>query len=51
MMSLRDSPHVVDIRTVGLLCGIDLEPIADRPGCAAMRPWSAAITSSTSTSA
>jgi beta-alanine--pyruvate transaminase len=32
MMSLRDSPHVVDIRTVGLLCGIDLEPIADRPG-------------------
>ena len=22
----------VDIRTVGLLCGIDLEPIADRPG-------------------
>jgi beta-alanine--pyruvate transaminase len=32
MMSLRDSPHVVDIRPVGLLCGIDLEPIADRPG-------------------
>lgn len=26
MMSLRDAPHVADIRPVGLICGIDLEP-------------------------
>ena len=32
MMSLRSKPNVVDIRTVGLLCGIDLEPIAGKPG-------------------
>jgi beta-alanine--pyruvate transaminase len=32
MMSLRGHPNVADIRTVGLLCGIDLEPIAGKPG-------------------
>jgi beta-alanine--pyruvate transaminase len=32
MMSLKGLPNVVDIRTVGLLCGIDLEPIAGKPG-------------------
>jgi beta-alanine--pyruvate transaminase len=32
MMSLKGLPNVVDIRTVGLLAGIDLEPIAGKPG-------------------
>jgi beta-alanine--pyruvate transaminase len=32
MMSLKGAPHVVDIRPVGILCGIDLEPIAGKPG-------------------
>ena len=32
MMSLRDCPHVVDIRPVGLMCGIDLAPRAGAPG-------------------
>jgi len=32
MMSLRGLPNVADIRTVGLLCGIDLEPVAGKPG-------------------
>ncbi|HEX6609975.1 MAG TPA: aspartate aminotransferase family protein, partial [Hyphomicrobiaceae bacterium] len=32
MMSLRSKPNVVDIRPIGLLCGIDLEPIAGKPG-------------------
>lgn len=29
--SLRGSPHVIDIRTIGLICGIELEPIAGKP--------------------
>ena len=32
MHSLKGEPNVVDIRTVGLLCGIDLESIAGKPG-------------------
>jgi beta-alanine--pyruvate transaminase len=32
MMSLRSEPNVVDIRTVGLMAGIDLEAIAGTPG-------------------
>jgi beta-alanine--pyruvate transaminase len=32
MMSLKGLPNVADIRTVGLLAGIDLEPIAGKPG-------------------
>jgi beta-alanine--pyruvate transaminase len=32
MHSLKGEPNVIDIRTVGLLCGIDLEPIAGKPG-------------------
>jgi beta-alanine--pyruvate transaminase len=32
MMSLKGLPNVADIRTVGLLCGIDLDPIAGKPG-------------------
>ena len=33
--SLRESPHVVDIRTVGLMAGIELEPRAGAPGARA----------------
>ena len=29
---LRDCPHVIDIRTIGLVAGIELAPIADAPG-------------------
>ena len=32
MLSLKDAPNVVDIRPIGLICGIDLEPIAGKPG-------------------
>ena len=32
MMSLKGAPNVVDIRPVGLMCGIDLEPVAGKPG-------------------
>jgi beta-alanine--pyruvate transaminase len=32
MMSLKGAPNVEDIRTVGLLAGIDLAPIAGKPG-------------------
>ena len=32
MMSLRSKPNVVDIRPIGLICGIDLEPLAGKPG-------------------
>ncbi len=32
MLSLKGLPNVVDIRPIGLLCGIDLEPIAGKPG-------------------
>jgi beta-alanine--pyruvate transaminase len=30
--SLKGLPHVVDIRTIGLVAGIELEPIAGKPG-------------------
>jgi beta-alanine--pyruvate transaminase len=32
VMSLRNEPNVVDIRTVGLTAGIDLSPRPDLPG-------------------
>ena len=32
MMSLKGAPNVEDIRTVGLLSGIDLAPIPGKPG-------------------
>src|SRR6202040_1705737 len=32
VMSLKDEPNVVDIRTVGLTAGIDLAPRPDLPG-------------------
>jgi beta-alanine--pyruvate transaminase len=33
--SLRGLPHVIDIRTVGLVAGIELEPIPGKPGARA----------------
>jgi beta-alanine--pyruvate transaminase len=30
--TLRDSPHVIDIRNIGLVAGIELQPRADAPG-------------------
>jgi beta-alanine--pyruvate transaminase len=30
--SLRGLPHVIDIRTIGLVAGIEMEPRPDRPG-------------------
>jgi len=38
MMSLKGKPHVADIRPVGLICGIDLEP---RAGAAGARGYEA----------
>ena len=32
MLSLKGQPNVVDIRPIGLICGIDLEPIAGKLG-------------------
>ncbi len=32
MMSLKGAPGVVDIRPIGLMCGIDLDPIAGKVG-------------------
>ncbi len=32
MLSLKGQPNVVDIRPIGLICGIDLAPIAGKPG-------------------
>ena len=31
MLSLRSKPHVADIRPIGLLCGIDLDPLPGKP--------------------
>jgi beta-alanine--pyruvate transaminase len=38
MLSLRSMPHVADIRPIGLLCGIDLDP---QPGKPAARGYEA----------
>jgi beta-alanine--pyruvate transaminase len=32
MLSLRGRPHVADIRPIGLICGIDLDPQPGKPG-------------------
>jgi beta-alanine--pyruvate transaminase len=32
MMSLKSCPNVVDIRPIGLMCGIDLESLPGKPG-------------------
>ena len=30
--SLKDMPHVIDVRNLGLMCGVELAPVADHPG-------------------
>jgi beta-alanine--pyruvate transaminase len=30
--SLKGSPHVIDLRNIGIMAGIELAPLADRPG-------------------
>ena len=30
--ALKGLPHVIDIRTIGLVAGVELQPIADKPG-------------------
>ena len=35
MHSLKGQPHVIDIRNLGLVAGIELEPIAGKPGARA----------------
>jgi len=37
--SLRDHPHVVDVRNVGLMAGIELESRADKVGARAMEAY------------
>ena len=32
MFSLRDAPHVIDIRAIGLVAGVELQPRAGAPG-------------------
>ncbi len=33
--SLRELPHVIDVRNYGLILGLELEPVAGRPGARA----------------
>jgi beta-alanine--pyruvate transaminase len=35
MLSLQDEPHVIDVRTIGLVAGIELEPRVGAPGARA----------------
>jgi len=37
--SLKGLPHVIDIRTIGLVVGIELQPIADKPGARAFEAF------------
>jgi beta-alanine--pyruvate transaminase len=41
--SLKDSPHVIDIRNYGLMGAVELEPDAGAPGAKAMRALQAAF--------
>ncbi len=41
--SLKDAPHVIGIRTIGLAAGIDLAPIDGSPGMRGMRAFEAAF--------
>jgi len=40
---LKDAPHVIDIRTIGLAAGIDLAPIDGSPGLRGSRVFDAAF--------
>jgi len=37
--ALKGSPHVIDIRTIGLVAGIELQPMADKPGARAFEAF------------
>ena len=37
--SLRELPHVIDIRNIGLVAGIELEPIAGKPAARAFEAF------------
>ena len=37
--TLRDEPHVVDIRNIGLMAAVELEPIAGQPGVRGYRAF------------
>jgi beta-alanine--pyruvate transaminase len=37
--SLKGLPHVIDIRTIGLVAGIELQPMADKPGARAFEAF------------
>jgi beta-alanine--pyruvate transaminase len=37
--SLKGLPHVIDIRTIGLVVGIELQPLADKPGARAFEAF------------
>jgi beta-alanine--pyruvate transaminase len=37
--SLRGLPHVIDIRSIGFVAGIELQPIADKPGARAFEAF------------
>jgi beta-alanine--pyruvate transaminase len=41
--SLKGLPHVTDIRTIGLIAGIELEPIAGKPGVRAFTAFKQAF--------
>ncbi len=41
--SLKGLPHVIDIRTIGLVAGIELEPIAGKPGARAFSAFKKAF--------
>ncbi|MGZ8291231.1 MAG: aminotransferase class III-fold pyridoxal phosphate-dependent enzyme [Telluria sp.] len=41
--SLRGLPHVIDIRTIGLVAGIELAPIAGKPGARAFAAFKKAF--------
>jgi len=43
-MSLKGKPHVADIRTMGLVAGIDLTRSRGRPASALTTPWRRAST-------
>jgi beta-alanine--pyruvate transaminase len=37
--ALKGSPHVIDIRTIGLVAGIELQPMPDKPGARAFEAF------------
>ncbi|HEX9174421.1 MAG TPA: aminotransferase class III-fold pyridoxal phosphate-dependent enzyme, partial [Telluria sp.] len=41
--SLKGLPHVIDLRTIGLIAGIELEPIAGKPGARAFNAFKKAF--------